>query len=321
MAYTTGTASSVDDFLSQLVAFAVANAGFTNQGQVTSSVASSSRTIHRISKGGVHWFFMRFLANNGIAARMSYTAFPNLGNPDSPGTDFQTYYTYCSTWNFVPPYAGHYFFTDGTCVHAVIEIASGVYNHLSFGSVSKYGTWPGGEYLCGGYYNATNGADYRSWNDSYHCRPFNDLNQSNLSSIFCYLRATNTGVGSTDFKALNGGYNSSSGMFVAIAGSTGGQSAFYTQVIRDAPNVFTNRTPIFPGVVRRYDYENNSGLTSLAGTVPYVGFLKFTQDMNAKDIINTDWQVFPITMRTGGNTASPSGASDSGEYALAYRRV
>lgn len=319
MAYTTGTASSVDDFLSQLVTFAVNNAGFTNQGQVTSSVASGSRTVYRVSKNGVHWFFMRLTANTGFVGRMSYSAFPDLGNPDSPGTAFQTHYTYFTTWAFTPPYVGHYFFTDGTCVHAAVEVSSGIYNHWSFGSVTKWGGWPGGEYLCGGYYNVKSGPNYRDWNSGYHCRPFNDYPQNQLSNVYCYLRATNTGTGSTDFKAMNSGYENSSGMFCGIiTGNDNGITSMFAQVIRDAPNAYTNRTPIFPGLVRRYDYEQDSGLTSLAGIVPYVGFLKFPQDMNAKDIINTDWQVFPITMRTGGDETVASG---SDVWAFAYRRV
>lgn len=320
MAYTTGTASSIDDFLTQFVTFAVANAGFTNEGTVTSSAGTGSRTIHRISKGGVHWFFLKSPDNKLFAGRMGYSALPNGGNPDTPGSAYQSTYTYFSTWNFTPPYVGHYFFTDGTCVHAAVEIASGIFNHWSVGIVSKYGTWTGGEYISGGYYYHVSNSDYTDFNSPYACRPFNDVQQNNIG-VYCYARCTNTGTDSTDFKALNGVYNNTSGMFVGIAGGQDGVASFYNQVIRDAPNAFTNRTPIFPGVFRRYDYENNSGLASLAGKIPYVGFLKMTPDMNAKDIINTDWQVFPITMRTGGNTLSPSGASLSYEYALAYRRV
>lgn len=322
MAFTTGTSSSIDDLLTQLVSFAVTNAGFTNVGQVTSSAGTGSRTVHRVSKGGIHWFFVRETGNNGFRGRLSYSALADGGNIDSPGTAFQTYPTLCHTWGFTPPFVGHYFFTDGTCVHAAIEVASGVFNHFSFGSITKYGTWTGGEYITGGYYGSSTAGEYRGWNSSYNHRVFNDQTHSQLSTIFSYLRVKGDASTNADFGTLYSGYDGSNGMFCgAEGGSNRGNGSIYTRLLANSPNQMTSRTAIFPGLVRVADYTEGSNLGRVAGIVPYVGILKFSEEMLAKDIINTDWQVFPITVRTGGSTSTTGGAANSGEYALAYRRV
>lgn len=315
MAYTVGTSANTTEFLVKLVAFAASN-GFTNENSV---VAADGRTVHRLSKGGgVTWYFAAQTSNAGFVGRMGYSNFPVIGGSiDAPGTAFQASPTQFTTWAFTNAFVQHYFFASNGCVHAVVEISAGIYNHISFGTVTKWGNWPGGEYLTAGYYNSSNAGAYRDWNSNYHCRPFNDLAHSMLTGSSSYIRAQETSIG-TDFKSMQGGYNSTCGMFVGIGGITDGEGPMYTQVMRDSPSQFTARSPIFPGLVRRYDYEQNSGLSSLAGVVPNVGFVKFTQDMNAKDLINVNWQIFPITVRTGGDQ---SVASTSYEYALAYKRV
>ncbi len=322
MTFTTGVASGPDDFITQLCAFAVANAGFADQGTVTSSSGSGSRTVRRISKGGIWWSFARFTDSKGLAGWMGYSgigAGDTLANPRSD--DKQARPMYFGTWDFTGPYVGHYFFTEGTCVHAVVEIASGVYNHISFGSVTKFGTWSGGwaggEYLTGGYYQVNKPSGV--WDDafsSYHPRPFNDGSHASISVAASAIRVANTPAGA-DFNRLDSVPSSSHGMFVGDTNPTHyGVCSLYARLLRDAPNETTNRTPIFPGLLRLRD--SASGLYHLAGSIPNVGIMKFTPDMNPKDIVNTDWQVFPLTMRTGGNTTL---ASSSFEYALAYRRI
>ncbi len=323
MAYATGVASSLDDFLSQLVSFAVTNAGFTNAGSVTSSSGSGSRTIQRISKGGVYWNFSRYTSNTGVLAAMGYSGVPaghvlTAGGSAAIGiTGIQQYWTEMGTWAFTGPFVGHYFFTDGTCVHAVIEIASGIYNHISFGAVSKYGSWVGGEYLTAGHYQTSQtSGNWLAWDSAQCTRVFNDANGGAAGNRLSYLRTASAGA-TADFTALIGASVAGSGMFCGNtdAGYTGSNS-IYARLLRDAPNETTGRVPLLPGLVRVLDA--GSGLYRLGGMIPRVTTLRMSPDMNPKDIINTDWQVFPITMRTGGNTTQ---AASSGDYALAYRRI
>ena len=326
MPFSSGVSSSLDDFLSQLVSFAVANAGFANEGAVTSSVGSGSRTVQRLLKGGVRWWFTRSTTSTNINASMSYSAFASGANistaPTTSVADAQSAWTHMNTWAFTGPYVGHYFFTDGTCVHAVLEVASGVFNHISFGNVSKFGTWTGGEYLTGGYYTFTTTTGGittygNAFGINYHSRPFNDESDANaITTGRTMVRLANTAA-SADFQGVRGVSLDSHSMFVGVAQNSGQDiGSMYTRLLRDAPNETTARTPLFPGFFRRYD--SASGLYRLAGTIPYAAFMKMSADMNAKDIINTDWQVFPITMRTGGDATL---AAPSNEYALAYRRV
>lgn len=324
MAFATGVATSIDDFLAQLVSFAVTNAGFTNEGSVTSSAGTGSRTVQRVSKSGVHWFFTRYANSMGLAAKMSYSALPNAANIDSPGGTFQSTYTDMNTWTFVGPFVGHYFFTEGTCVHAVLEVATGIFNHFSFGKVTPIGTWTGGwvggEYVTGGSYRTVETVGgvvgYRDWINTFSHRPFNDGTDSQVNEL-SRIRVADTNNAS-NFSTLRGPQASPfHGMFSGLDdGGHYNHCSVYTRLLRDAHNETTNRTPIFPGVVRLRD--SASGLYHLAATVPNVGILKMTPDMNPKDLINTDWQVFPFTMRTGGDRVI---AALSYEYALAYRRI
>jgi hypothetical protein len=315
MAYATGTASDIEDFIDQMISFAVANAGFTNLGTVTSSSGTGSRTVRRVSKGGVHWFFVKYTAGNGFSSKMSYSALPAAGSIDSPGAGFQTFYTEMNTWAFTGPFVGHYFFTDGTCVHAVLEAATGIFNHFSFGAITKVGGWEGGEYVSGGAYASKTGANFDSIYTSYDSRIFNDSSDQN-SSRTSAIRIGNTSA-AADFQAVRSSqYTPYHGMFVGTNDPGYSNGSFYARLIRDAYNDATNRTPIFPGVFRKYD--SATARHQFGGTIPYAGFMKMTPDMNAKDIINTDWQVFPLTMRTGGDITQ---AALSNEDAIAYRRV
>ena len=56
-------------------------------------------------------------------------------------------------------FAGHFLFTDGdgvgtpgTYVHAVIQVSANEFRHLWVGTMTKYGTFTGGEYLVGHYH-------------------------------------------------------------------------------------------------------------------------------------------------------------------------
>jgi hypothetical protein len=329
MAYASGVASSLDDFLAQLVTFAVTNAGFTNLGSVASSSGTGARTIQRIQKGSIVWNMTRSANNNELMAAMSYGAAAagmalssitsTVGSMGGAAT--QQYWTGMSTWAFTGPFVGHYFFTDGTCVYAVLEVAAGIYNHFSFGNMTKIGGWAGGEYLTGGWYQntTTSGGNviFRPWNDGFQRCPFPDISQTVSQNLGTYFRTADANA-QADFAMCTAyGQAPFHGMFVGD-GDQGSyaQSSFYGRLIRRTPNVSTQRTPLFPGIMRRYVAA--SSLYQIGATFPNVAFCKFAPNINPKDIINTDWQIFPITQRTGGNGVL---AALSGEFAIAYRRV
>jgi len=241
----------------------------------------------------------------------------------SLGAGFQLYYTEMNTWQYTGPYVGHYFFTEGTCVHAVVEIASGIYNHFSFGKVTQNGTWTGGEYITTGYCNVlATATDYRDMFDSYATRPFNAGADSNAGARGSYLRIANA-ASVNDFAKAGGNSAAITNVnlvhfFVGRSSTTGLSAAdVYANILRDAPNASTHRTPLLPGTLRAR-LSTADTLWNRHGRIPGVAFLQFAPDMNPKDIINTDWQVFPVSQRAGGN---PTLASLSFQYALAYKRV
>lgn len=332
MSYTTGVPSNLDDFLAALVAFAVANAGFTNLGAVTTSAGTGSRTIQRIQKGGIVWNFTRNTAGTDVQACMSYTALASGFAMTNSGiavgaSNSQQYWTEMNTWAQTGPYTGHYFFSDGTVVHAVIEVIAGVFNHISFGSITKAGSWTGGEYLTAGWHDSLNVSytpnRYRdsistNYTDSfYSVRPFDAENNDAANNRFSYMRTASTSS-VADFGRFGPVATGASQAPVVgfVGASVSSALTLYGSLLRDSPSLSTGRTAMFPGVIRIRDAA--SGLLRVAGTVPRISLLKMSGDMNPKDIVNTDWQIFPVTCRTGGN---PVLSSTSYEYALAYRRV
>lgn len=316
MAFATGVAASFDDLIQQTISFAVTNAGFTNEGSVT---ALQGHTVRQISKGGIYWNFHFRSGTPAIFAQMNNALLAesvNLLSPTAAPAPGQAAWTPMHGDTHYGPFVGHYLFTDGTCVHLVVELASGIYNHLSFGSVTKYGSWTGGEYLTAGAYRGRYVAsNWQPWNDSYNNRPFDGMVQ-NGTSYRSYIRTNNSGT-ATDFSVTGQSSENLPTMFVGIYdnGNYGRQSIF-TRLLRDSPNTTTGRVALFPGLVRLHD--SVSGLKRLAGVIPHVAFLRMPLDMNPKDIINTDWQVFPLHARTGVDTTQ---YSSSEQYALAYRRI
>lgn len=316
MAFATGVAASFDDLIQQTISFAVANAGFTDEGSVT---ASQGYTVRQISKGGTYWNFHFRPGTPAVFAQMNNALLAegvNLLSSTAAPAPGQSNWTLLHGDTHYGPFVGHYLFTDGTCVHMVVELASGIYNHMSFGSVTKYSTWVGGEYITAGNFRGRfMSPNWADWRDSYNNRPFEAMDPSS-TSYRTFLRTANSGL-AADFQFVSRPDSTQPSLFCGTYDLNGyNQTSIFTRLLRDSPNVATGRVPLFPGLIRLHD--SVTGLKLLAGFIPHVAFTKMAASMNPKDIINTDWQVFPIHARTGIDTTQYSTSYD---FALAYRRI
>lgn len=158
MAYETGTPSSVQDLVSKLFTFATAN-GWT-QDQLDTGAGKAA-----LSKGTVYVSFRWDTGSPADAALGIYHALgysagqdpgnhtDDSGNGEVSGTASVIDNGRCINGLGNSAFTAYHFFQDGDYVHVVLEWASGLYRHFGFGVLTKQGTWTGGEYCYGSFFD------------------------------------------------------------------------------------------------------------------------------------------------------------------------
>ena len=336
MAFQTGTATSMGNFFTQLRAFATSNAGFTDGGTDT----INTNTVHRLSKAGIHWSFEEtltvtlqaspLLTENYARMRMTYSQ-PTSGTGFTDSIPIgQPRFSCFGTFANAGPYTGHIFYTEGDAVHAALEVFPNVFQHLSFGSITKFGTWTGGEYLTAGSYQRIQSST-RQYASAFSQLPFSDVEGSGHlpgtgtgfdSPCIGFVRYDQTGTSLDDFAPI-GAFNLNNQrarMCNMIEPKDIQNNSMLSGMLFDAPNQGNLRTPLFPMYVRLRDYNANTPSTLdayfVAGVVPGVRMCNISE-LNAKEIINTNWQTYPVVQKIGVSNVAP--ISDS--LGFAYERI
>lgn len=308
MTNTVTTATGIPDVISQLCAFAVTNAGFAAE---TDAVVSGSRTMKRISKGGIYWHFVPYASGNGILCFMSYT----LETTDAPGTTStaQPYVSRMSAWSFSSSFPNLYLYTDdSSVVYMCVELTTGIFNHIGFGSITKTETFTGGEFITAGDCEATyllSSVTYFYSVELSTNRPVYSGQYTNKSvgSGLSFLRISGTNSDYRDFAPLGTTLNSNRAGFSGVQGLN-------EEVLRDAPNEGTLRTPMLPMYVCVLD--SVSSLYRLSGYLPNIRVIP-NKYVDPAELLLTTWQCFPLTQKNAtGLLCSPCD-----NYGLAYEKV
>lgn len=334
---TKSTITDIDEFLTDLVAFAVANAGFTDE----STVTISSDTLYRISKTTASiktYWGMRFenvtsttYSNDGVSARMML-ALPTAANFATVNVG-QRYTTRMGTFNVAPTYTGYSFFTDGDSVFAVLEVTSGVFAHFAFGDIAKVGTWDGGAYLMGNSFQIVGS----TWRDiiegSNNSSPTVFGSRAILGNTNAgganYIRFNTGGADNTDFTKFGGRDHASDGALVGASGtmppnyntvrSAGDTSSavndIWNRIQLNAPSEATFRSPLLPIFISRQT-TGDLGNFNMLGHVPNITTVNVSL-LQPKDLINTDWRVFPMSSKTLDDTV----ATKSDIWGIAYKEI
>lgn len=153
-AYTTGSANTMADFVTALFSFAVTN-GWT-QDQLDTGAGQAA-----MHKNDVYVSFRWDTSGPdslAIYQALGYTGGNTPGNhPDDSGStivssnESSLEQMRCMHQVGNGPYTSHHFFT-GTSpdyLHVVLEFEPGVFRHIGWGELEKYGDWTGGEYCYG----------------------------------------------------------------------------------------------------------------------------------------------------------------------------
>lgn len=331
MATSTGTSLSLKSFIDQFISFAVANAGFSDAGIVPMTFGAGNVEAHSVTKGGVTWVFTtaaasEFVYTNGsnyMESRMCYSSpvsgslWSNINPVGQPGiTRFSVYQ---SGLTFSSP---HWFFTNGTACHAVLEIFPNIFSHFSFGSIKKYGSYVGGEYLTctdtsariTNLYVFSHSANQYLWAEN--------TGASNSLSTG-YIRYSRGGSDANDFSPLGNGLNSFIGgnpqnakgiVHPGHATSVPGDGfGFCGTIFSCSPNAANLRSPLIPIYVRLRDISSVPNQYHLAGYPEGVRMVNM-KELDPKAIVDNDWQIFPLAQKLG----DPSVAAISGNLAMAY---
>lgn len=314
MAYSTGISSTIADLIGAVRTFAVQQ-GFTASPTWTTP---NGWTVMALSKAGV---FYHIAFNANWIMLNTATASNGAGEPQSqPGANPSNQVVGQATG----PHVGYHLFSQGDRVHCVVERATNVFLHMSFGQIEKAGNWAGGAYVTGAcwsdaIYPGTTGKF--PWTDYPHSRPFESITGytagANINGVFYSAR----GHMRTDYdtyktmELTTGSYRSSTDLNCGFCSSWG----YGFELLTDSPNMFNNRAALVPiqFTLQSEPLANNEQNTSRLqmGQVTDVAAVNMAL-INPKDIINNDWMVFPISQKNGDGITYVN----SGNYGLAYKK-
>lgn len=310
MAYQATNATNMADLINKVATFATANGWTAHRNTLTGSdrVLALRKTgdyIHIWNSGADDMY---------IRASVGYDG----GQPPSsqPNQSASVARVNCGGG----PFSNVFFFSNNDSIFAVVEIASGIFRHLCFGVVQKYGAFTGGTFFEGMFYSGLSGFGHADNPlSSYHHIPFSN------DSYYCADRG---GVrcdldGNTNYFAPFSGPDlyvtptASGGMGANSPPSTGSEygnrvnEGFYDRSI----NAWSGLTPIQPVKVRA---ERGSNYWSEIGQVPAMRFANIARFQPGDEFtIGADtWKIFPW-VRKGFVSAEQY----SLDYAFAYLKT
>jgi hypothetical protein len=322
MAYSGPTpVATLDEMLQALVTWAVVNAGFSGIGAVVPPTGATTDFMYYISKDGFYWYFyggMQLIGgvNDGFIGFRAQTAVPSATNYNSP-TYGPNQVTRAQVWrNISGPYTNYNFFTDGNSVHVVLEVSTNVFSHFSFGKVVKFGTWTGGEYTTAWY--STSWSDYPpvGYGFSNGTVPFEGGSNNSAYSGFVRYPYDPHGdyrdwakIGSSEVDNQLARFMTLGSVSPSVYNSVLSGPLFWC-----GANSINQRAAMVP----QYLQLHHEGMNSLflAGYVDHVKFLNM-EVITPKDIVETEWEVFPLIQKSGDMTVAPV----TENLALAYRRA
>lgn len=310
MAYQQTNATSVDDLINKIAAFAVAD-GWT---QHRNTLAGVNRTL-TLQKGGdyIH-VYNTDDSNVRVNGSVNYdsAAAGSLQPNQAP---------YRAAANVgTGPFPNVFFFGNSNCVFVVVEIASGIFRHLCFGLLAKQGAYTGGTFFDAHNHLITDTSNWSSLIDlGQHHRMFDcdSSGNQNRGAVRCDLDGYTSYFAPFCGTAYHGTPVASGGM--GSSTFNGGIEAFRThEAFYDrSVNGWTGVTPIQPIKIR---VERPSGYWSELGEVPAMRFLNMARFQPGDEFsIGPDtWKVFPV-VRKGYTTQSQQ--QYSSDHAFAYLKT
>lgn len=320
MAYQTGAPANTTNLITTFINWLVSDGGFTLANTWTFNAAASNAddgtfgatyTARALSRGGAYvtlawkttspdFIYLNTCTNNPTTGR--------LNQQTDASTDGYSSGSMRVELGSAP--LRFHMFSDGNHSHCAVEWLGGVYQHISVGSLTKYGTWTGGLYVTGTYWsrNQVNRDNYIAWDGVSHSRPF-DGRLTGSAGVSGHVRADYLGQTVAHFGNNNFAGNTAFGL--QLWGNR------YT--LDRSPNAFNGRALLVPieitlGLEDSMDPTHHIPL----GRVENCAYINIT-NLNPGDTILTDWMVFPLSAKNSGGTKT-AGYINSLNYGIAYRK-
>ena len=282
MAYQATSATSVPDLIDKIATFAGANGWTVHRNTLGSGLRNLS-----ISKGGdyVHVF------NTGttdVLVRSSVGYDGGLAGIAQPNQAVSQAQANVGTG----PFSNVFLFENSSCLFAVIEISSGIFRHLCFGSLVKYGAYTGGTFFDAFYLHPSIQPDSPA-GASYSHPLFSNWsqNQGAAGGVRCDVDGNANYFAPFRYQAAYATPVASGAMQAYGAGDYGNRAfeSFYDRSV----NSWSGVTPLQPIKIR---VERTGGTYwSEIGHVPAMRFLNMSRFQVGDEFsIGPDtWKVFP----------------------------
>jgi len=312
MAYQLTNATSVEDLINKIAAFAV-TAGWTER---RNTLAGSLRTV-TLQKSGDNINIYN-LNTSGVYLRGAVGYDAGAAADSQPNQAGRRALANTGTG----PFSNVFMFASNSPaehVHVVVEIASGVFRHLTFGEVVKYGTWTGGTFFDAQFWD-TASINANLWSYSGHHRLFDngsDFSVDTKGGVRCdydgsvnYFAPFGTYSSSTPTQIVSGGVGTALSSYNAENNNR--LSNFYNRSI----NNLSGNTPLMPIQLRARRADD---YWSPIGEVPGIRLLNMERFTPGDEFtVGPDtWKVFPWTRKGSGG----SGQSYSLNFAFAYLKT
>lgn len=338
MAYQTGVSSSKEDLLNAVFTFAQDH-GFTvgPSQTLTSSALEGSVNIQvtynitSLVKGGVYFLFA--IPNPEVTTNLYSSGFIYMNTATGwDGSNFTGIDAYWTRGDrFEGPHVGYHLFCDGLTVAVAVEVVTNVFCHFMFGSITKNGSWAGGEFVAA-----------MSWSRYSSHANYIGLNTTvaYISTHFGFLQTSYTASrgtsGSNGLRSFAGGHvrtpmfgpvaqfnaNRSAAHSMLFEGGTVGSASVpysFRMLVRSSPNSFNGRSVLLP-----VQFFQSSGMaTSAVPASPHLqlGYLGNVahvnvRDLQPKEVVNGDWMVFPVCEKNGSGAPYPN----TFDYGYAFKK-
>lgn len=308
MAYQETTGNSPDDVISKIATFAAA-AGWTVVGN---ALVGSNRTL-TLQKGGDYvWVWNSDTSNIRITGSIEY----NAGLAVTAQVGYAGNYAEANVG--VGAYTNVFMFSGSAPsdhVHVVIEMAGGVFRHISFGTLDKLGAWTGGTYFDAVTWTASDTSE-NSWDTFSHGMfDSNSANQTRYGGVRCDIPADARANAWALFRS-NAAYRAVTGLWGGSGNNGGGAGYLTTQFYSRNNAPFSGQVTL--GAIR-VDVQRPGGFWSPAGVVPNVRYLNMARFAPGQEItVGSDtWKVFPMVRKGTG----PNGQPYSANHAYAFKKV
>lgn len=220
----------------------------------------------------------------------------------------------------VGPYPTLYLFSDaaGSYVHVVLEWQTGKFRHLHLGMLTQYGTWTGGQYYSGMYWNqgglnnavSPNPISYA--NSPYHYVPWDNGTTPSVQGWTVHYPSP------TGHEWIGGNAQSTYNSVVNDPGYGSVRGGFNRAFRNIGQSSFSGLVPLAPIVIGAVRLTDSPNTIRYIGELPDLRMVNMTNLSDAQEFsIGTDtWKVFSVASKNGA-----AGQENSGVLGFAYKKI